>query len=319
MNLQFKRSIKRFIKSSGISNAYYSLQRSYYQHYAQILLNHFPQLYAQYRYKYTYGKKANLRNPATFDEKLLWLMLYWRHPLKTTCGDKYTLRSYVEKNGYSHVLPKLLGVYSHSSEIDFNLLPSKFVLKCSHGCSFNIFCSDKQTLDIKTTREKLDKWMAIDYSKNVGELHYADMKPMIICEEYLDELAGELPNDYKVYCFNGKAHCTMVAQGRDENGLTEKFDIYNLAWDAKPPYYYSDADDDIERHIPKPEAYDEMIRVAEALSKPFPYVRMDFYSINGRAILGEMTFTPSGCIQKHYTPVAQKILGSLIELPPKIK
>ena len=319
MNFQFKRSIKRVIKSTGIHFVYYRLQRSYKLRYTQLLLNHFPQLYAQYRYKYTYGKKANLRNPATFDEKLLWLMLFWRHPLKSTCGDKYTLRSYVEKNGFAHVLPPLLGVYSSSSEIDFNSLPEKFVLKCTHGCGFNIICTNKQKLDVTATRRKLDKWMAKDYCKTAGELHYSSMKPMIVCEQYLDDPSSERPNDYKVYCFNGKAHCTMVAQGRDENGHTDKFDIYNLNWDAKLPYYNSVSENAMERHVPKPEAYDEMIRVAEALSKPFPYVRMDFYSINGKAILGEMTFTPAGCIQKHYTPLAQNILGSLIQLPPKLK
>lgn len=319
MNLQFKKGTKQLLKKSGIHNVYYSLQRSFQLRYSQFLLNNFPQLYAQYRYKRTYGTKADLRNPATFDEKLLWLMLFWRHPLKTECGDKYTLRAYVEKQGYGHVLPELLGVYNSSSEIDVNALPSKFVLKCTHGCGFNIICDDKQKLNINETRQKLDKWMKTDYSKSFGELHYASMKPRIISEQFLDDLASDRPNDYKVYCFNGKAHCTMVAQGRDENGRTEKYDIYDLDWNEKASYYNSVSQADIDRHVPKPEAYDEMIAVAEALSKPFPYVRMDFYNINGKAVLGEMTFTPAGCIQKHYTPLAQNILGSLIKLPPKMK
>lgn len=319
MNWKFKSVLRNSVKKTGLSDRYYILKRSYNLRYVRFLLNYSPERYAQYRYKRIYGTKANLRNPATFDEKLLWLMLFWRHPLKTECGDKYTLRAYVEKQGYSHVLPELLGVYDSSSEIDFNTLPAKFVLKCTHGCGFNIICVDKQKLNINEARQKLDKWMAIDYSKSVGELHYASMKPRIISEQFLDDLASDRPNDYKVYCFNGKAHCTMVAQGRDENGHTEKFDIYDLGWNAKLPYYNSVSQDDKPRDVPKPEAYDEMIAVAEALSKPFPYVRMDFYNINGKAVLGEMTFTPAGCIQKHYTPLAQNILGSLIKLPPKMK
>ena len=319
MNWQIKAVFKNSVKKTGINNFYYSLQRSYNLRYAKLLLNYFPQRYAQYRYKFTYGKKANLRNPATFDEKLLWLMLFWRHPMKSTCGDKYTLRAYVEKHGLARYLPELLGVYNNSSEIDFNSLPAKFVLKCTHGCGFNIICTDKNKLDINAARLKLDKWMATDYSKAAGELHYASMNPLIICEQFLDDMTGDLPNDYKVYCFNGKAHCTMVAQGRDENGFTEQFDLYDLDWNGKLPYYESVSEDDKDRHSLKPEAYDEIIEVAEALSKPFPFVRMDFYSIKGKAVLGEMSFTPSGCIQKHYTSLAQNILGSLIILPPPMK
>ncbi len=317
MNWQIKTSTKNLIKKTGIPDVYYFLQRSFKLRYARLLLNHFPLFYAQYRYKHTYGRKANLSNPVSFDEKLLWLMLFWRHPLKTECGDKYTMRNYVSNQGLAHLLPELIGVYNKSSEIDFGKLPEKFVLKCTHGCGFNIICHNKAEFDIKEARLKLDKWMTIDFSKIAGELHYASMKPRIICEQFLDDLASDKPMDYKVYCFNGKAHCIMVAQGRDDRGHTDKFDIYSLGWKSKPPYYTSDSAE--ERDIPIPEAYDEIIVAAEALSKPFPYVRMDFYSIRGKAVLGEMTFTPSGCIQNHYTAKAQITLGSLIQLPPQIK
>lgn len=317
MNWQIKTVTKSLIKKTGVSELYYFLQRNYKMRYSRFLLNHLPQLYAQYRHKKTYGSKANLKNPVTFDEKLLWLMLYWRHPLKTECGDKYSMRQYISKLGWGHLLPGLIGVYTKSSEIDFDKLPDKFVLKCTHGCGFNIICRNKQEFDINQARVKLDKWMTLNYSKFAGELHYASMKPRIICEQFLEDPASSKPIDYKVYCFNGKAHCIMVARDRDESGRTEKFDIYSLDWKTKLPYYRSVSSED--RNTPKPEAYDEIIEAAETLSKPFPYVRMDFYSIRGKALLGEMTFTPAGCIQKHYTPLAQNILGSLIELPPRMK
>ena len=73
-----------------------------------------------------------------------------------------------------------------------------------------------------------------------------------------------------------------------------------------------------DRNIPKPDAYEEIIAMAEKLSQPFPFVRMDFYSINGKAVLGEMTFTPSGCIDDGYTEIAQRELGKLIILPEKL-
>jgi hypothetical protein len=271
-----------------------------------------PVLFTKVRFRSMRGRYPDLKNPQTFDEKLLWLNLYWRYPLKTRCGDKFTMRSYVTKLGLGHILPKLLGVYEHSDEIDFDALPARFVLKCTHGCGFNIVCKEKRGLNIAETKRKLETWMKEDFSKRYGELHYARMRPRIICESFQDDLSSDLPNDYKVHCFYGKAHCTMACTERSLNGRA-KYDYYDLEWKRKLPY--SKTSFLANRSILKPEAYEEMIAAAEILSKPFPFVRVDFYNINGRAVLGEMTFTPDGCIDVNLTESAQHILGELVVLP----
>lgn len=273
-----------------------------------------PVLLAKLRYREIIGRWPDLKDPKTFDEKLLWLMLYWRHPLKSQCGDKFAMRAYVRKYGLEHILPELHGVYEDSNEIDFHVLPQRFVLKCTHGCGFNIVCSDKNSLDVAATRRQLDEWMMIDFSKAFGEVHYASMKPRIICEKFLDDLSSDLPCDYKVYCFDGKAYCTMSCTERTLNGRA-KYDFYDRDWQYKLPYSLSSFSSN--RCIPKPEAYEQIIDAAEKLSKPFPFVRMDFYSINGSAVLGEMTFTPAGCIDPGYSDQAQRELGDMIKLPEK--
>jgi len=278
-----------------------------------MLFNLSPLLLVKYRYFLNRGILPDLENPKSFEEKLLWLMLYWQNPLKSICADKYEVRSYVKKFGLEHVLPEITGVYNSTDEINFSNLPDRFVLKCTHGCGFNIICKDKKTLDIKKTKRMLDKWMKIDISKGCGEIHYAEIKPRIICEKFLDDLSGDLPNDYKVYCFSGKAYCTLACTERGSGDT--KFDIYDRDWKNKLPYSRSSLLAD--RNIPKPDAYEEMIAAAEKLSKPFPFVRIDFYSIKGKAILGEMTFTPNGCIDKGYTDKAQHVFGEMISLPEK--
>jgi len=308
--------IKTTIKRSGAVSLYYILLNKYGVLFPSFLLRFSPRYFVKYRYKKAYGKRIHLKNPRTFDEKLLWLMLFWRHPLKIRCGDKYTMRLYVQENGWGHVLPELQGVYENSNDINFDLLPDKFVLKCTHGCGFNIICKNKEEFDQQEAKNKLDKWMKIDYSKYAGELHYNKMKPKIICEQFLDDLAGDLPVDYKVYCFQGKAHCTLTVLERRDAEHHALYDFYDREWKTKLPYSKSSLLAD--RNIPKPEAYEEIILAAEALSKPFPFVRMDFYNIHGKAVLGEMTFTPSGCIGKGYTELAQNTLGDLIKLPPKL-
>lgn len=305
--------IKGVIKQSTNTMILY---REAYGWYRSLLLKLSPVLFAKHRYKRILGRSPDFGSPKTFDEKLLWLMLYWQHPLKAECGDKYTMRKYVQHQGWGHVLTKLLGVYENSSEIDFDILPNKFVLKCTHGCGYNIICNDKAALDQRESKRKLDMWMETNVSKIAGELHYDSMKPRIICEEYLDDLTGKVPIDYKVYCFGGKAYCTLVCQERTLLNDQAIFDIYDREWKNKLPYSKSSLQ--ANRKIPKPDAYDEIIEAAEALSKPFPFVRMDFYCIRGRVILGEMTFTPMGCIDPDYTDIAEQVLGSLIVLPPPL-
>lgn len=308
-----KQKIKSIIKKSGLISFYYAKQQHFRSLYQALLLRLSPVLFIKNRYRGFYGKEVNFEQPQTFDEKLLWLMLFWKHPLKTYCGDKFTMRQYVQEHGLGHILPELLGVYENVEEIKFDELPAKFALKCTHGCGYNIICNDKDGLDKSAARKQLDQWMKIDFSRKFGELHYASMKPRIISERFLDDLEREIPIDYKLYCFSGKVHCTLIVQGRGKPGQPALFDYYDRDWKVKLPYSHSTIKGN--RVVSKPEAYDEMLAAAEILSKPFPFVRMDFYSIEGKAILGEMTFTPSGCIDRGYTELCQLMLGSLIELP----
>lgn len=308
--LAFK--IKNILKKSNLVMSCYEGISSQFRAFLYTLS---PTLLVMYFYLKQRGMLPDLKKPESFDEKLLWLILYWRHPLKSQCADKYAMRSFVEKNGMGHILPPIIGVYNDSSEINFDSLPERFVLKCTHGCGFNILCRSKHDLDWDEAKRKLNSWMKVDLSKVCGNIHYASIKPRIVCEHFLEDSSGDIPNDYKVFCFAGKAHCIMACTERGSDERT-KFDFYDLGWKEKLPY--SKTSLLANRNIPKPAAYEEMIKSAEILSRPFPFVRMDFYSINGKAILGEMTFTPNGGVDTYLTERAQQELGEMIELPEKI-
>lgn len=303
-------TIGDILRKSGFIRAFARVLRARSK---AILYRLSPVLLAILRFRAVRGRWPNLEEPESFDEKLLWLMLFWRDPLKARCGDKYGLRGYVEEHDLGHLLPSLIGVYTSSSEIDFTSLPDRFVLKCTHGCKMNVLCRDKGSLDIEATKRKLEAWIKVDYGAAYGEVHYSKMVPRIICEVFLDGSKSELPSDYKVYCFSGKAHCTLACTERQPNG-SAKYDFYDRAWRNKLSYGKSSLLSN--RNISKPQSYDEMIDAAERLSKPFPFVRVDFYDIGGRAVIGEMTFTPAGCIDPGYTDAAQAELGRLVVLPP---
>jgi len=100
-------------------------------------------------YEATFKQPMHWLHPRTLNEKLLWIALYWQHPLKTRCADKWKVRDYITKDcGLPEsLLVPLIGVYNSSSDIDFDSLPNQFVLKCNHGCGYNILVEDKSKID----------------------------------------------------------------------------------------------------------------------------------------------------------------------------
>lgn len=300
----FKNTLKSY---PAIVAIYQKIQRAF----RATLYDISPFLLVSYHYYKAHRKRLVLSNPRNFEDKLIWLMLYWNHPLKTVCADKYAVRSYVEALGLENILVPLYGVYHNCRQIDFDKLPKKFVLKCTHGSKFNIICRDKSQLNIDESCKLLTRWQKIRYQKLYGEIHYAGIKPLIICEQLLEDESGHLPVDYKMFCFQGKVHCTMVCSGRYTDNI--HFDYFDRDWKQRLPYGRENSPPEVE--IGRPQRYEEMLSAAEKLSKPFPFVRIDMYEVKGRVYFGEMTFTPSGCIDTGLTETAQNEMGELLILP----
>ena len=147
------------------------------------------------------GKWVDWKQPKDINEKLLWLNRYAPNPMKTKCADKYLVREYVKEKGLEDILIPLLGVWDNADEIDFESLPGQFVLKCNHGCGYNIICPDKVSLDIEQTKSKLNDWLNTDYSKVLYEFQYKDIPRKIIGEEFIREFEEDGIVDYKFHCF----------------------------------------------------------------------------------------------------------------------
>lgn len=242
-------------------------------------------------YRIVLNKKLNLKNPKTFNEKLQWLKLYYLPQNRTAvdCADKYEVRKYVEDKGCGHKLTKLLGCWDRAEDIDWDKLPMQFVLKCNHGCAYNIVCADKNKLDKKATIKKLNKWLKEDFGAFNIEIHYSEIKHhRIICEEFL----GECITDYKFFCFNGEPKYIYVSNNliHDRQAQIGFFYIDG----SKMPLKREDYADVAEAKLP--DFYDEMVDMARVLSKDFPFVRVDFFLANNTYYFAELTFTPSGCM-----------------------
>jgi len=89
-------------------------------------------IYLKSVYREMMGRKLDLNNPQTFNEKLQWLKIYDRNSRYTNLADKYEVRNYIKETVGEEYLVPLLGVYNSFDEIDFSLLSNEFVLKCIH-------------------------------------------------------------------------------------------------------------------------------------------------------------------------------------------
>jgi hypothetical protein len=257
----------------------------------------------------TIGEPLNLDNPQNFNEKLHWLKLNWKNSLVSQCTDKYGVRQYAAGCGCEEVLNELYGVYEDTAAIVWEELPQKFALKCTHGCGFNIICDDKTKLDRDQTFAQLKKWLKIRYDRYYAEVQYRRIKPRIVCERYIETAAGFLPNDYKMYCFDGKVEIALVCS--DRNGEV-KYDFLNVEWQR----LNIALDDCSQKPLPpQPASFAQMLQYAEKLAQPFPFVRVDFYEYQGRPVLGELTFTPAACMWKGYNASGFQWLSTLLRLP----
>lgn len=264
--------------------------------------------YLKYVYKEKTGKELNLDNPETFNEKLQWLKLYNRDPKYTMLVDKYAVRDYVkEKIGEKYLIP-LLGVYNSAKEIDFDILPDKFVLKTTHDSGTVIICNDKDKFNKGMAIKKLNKRLRRKYYYLWREWPYKDVKPKIIAEQYMrDKKSNELW-DYKFYCFDGEPKMMFIVIDRGVNTKTNFYDMDFNKLNLQQTY------PNFEKKIDKPKQFEEMIDLAKKLSEGIPHVRVDFYIINERVYFGELTFFDAAGLDNFNPEDYNKLLGSYINL-----
>ena len=268
------------------------------------------------QYYASLGRFPHLKNPKRFTEKLQWYKLNYRTPLMTQCADKYKIRFYLRDKGYADFSPTLYQVCDRFEEIDFDALPESFAIKCNNGSGTNIFVKNKAEMDKDSIAAEVATWKEVKTICTGREWAYQDIEPKIVIEELLvshDGTQKDSLNDYKFLCFNGEVKALWVDLGRHTD---HRRNFYDLEWNQLD--VVSDCPV-TEEPVPKPYGLERMIEVASGIAKDFPFVRVDFYSVNQKLYIGELTFYPwSGCVQ--FTPDSYDFeLGSYFTLPPVTK
>ncbi len=275
-----------------------------------------PELSVRTLYRIYHRTKLNLQDPQTLDEKIQWMKLHYYkdNELVKQCADKLRVRDYVKDCGLEHILNPLLHTYRHAHEIDWDGLPDRFALKWNFGCGGNVICPDKARLDIPATIRDLDRFERLRFHLIAAEPQY-DLPKRLLCEPYIETEDGHPPVDYKFYCFNGEAKYVLCCLGRGEQERPD-FYFFNRQWELQRLNRQGKAAPE-GFTIPKPDGIDRLFEYAETLSKPFPFVRADFYLEQGKAYFGELTFTPGGGFDRGRLPETDLLFGQMVHLPEK--
>lgn len=246
-----------------------------------------PKLELEILFRLKCGYKLNLAHPRTYNEKIQWIKLYDKNPLMTKCCDKFAVREYVRSKGYGDILNELIWEGFNPEEIPFDKLPKKFVIKVTHGSTFNIICKNKAALNRNEVISKCRKWLSAKFLEAYGEWFYGVERPRVIVEKFLDGDNGEALFDYKIFCFNGIPKMVYIDTWKDGNHHINAYDI-DLNYIKGVELGYPNDETTL---IKKPDRWNEMVEIAKKLSEDFLHVRVDFYYTHGRIYFGELTFT----------------------------
>lgn len=272
-------------------------------------------IYIKLRYRFQVGKRIDLKNPQSFQEKIQWLKLYDHNPDYSRMVDKISVKDYVSSLvGKEYVIP-LLGVWDTPKDIDWDALPDQFVLKTNHsgGSTGVVICHDKNRLDKQKAIDRLTTSLKSDVYKSLREWPYKGIAKKVFAETLLDSPVanGDLP-DYKWYCFNGEPRYCQVIQDRTHG---ETIDFYDTAWVRQEFIGLNPSATHSVSPAKKPSNLDVQIRIARELSKNIPFVRIDLYSVGERVYFGEITFYPFSGMGEFSPRKYNEILGKMIVLP----
>jgi hypothetical protein len=253
------------------------------------------------------GYKLDLKNPQTFNEKLNWLKLYNRSKIYTLMADKYEVKKIIEeKIGKEYVVP-CLGVFENVDDINWNDLPNQFVVKCTNDSSGVVVCRDKKKLNIEAVSLKLKKCMKRNYYPFLREWVYKDIKPKIIVDKFIDDGSGKELVDCKFMCFNGVpklVYLTNKSSNIFENFYDMNFKVVGI-------------NHGFPRNVPeftKPKNFELMKSLAEKLAEGIPFVRIDFFNVDGKVYFGECTFYDWGGMRPFVDRKWDYTLGEWIDL-----
>lgn len=272
--------------------------------------------FAKLKYYENTGRKLDLNNPKTFNEKLWWLKVYNRDSLQTYCSDKVTVREYVMEKGLGNILIPQIGVYDKAEDLEFDKFPAEVFIKTNHGSGRNLIWRRKENFDYENFFQEFNYSLNQNYYLQSREWNYKNIQPKIVVEEIIKDKKNKDLIDYRFLCFDGKVKLlfidteTVAQDGTHSphakrNVYDTDFNLMNIK--VSRDHFNTDL-------VSKPKNFVEMLKIAERLSEPFVFCRVDLYNVDGEIYFGEITFYPGGATQIVEPEFWEKKLGDWIDL-----
>lgn len=298
-----------------MNNSYCSRtpHKNFAKRFAKFVLRIFPDsLILKTLYKRKLGRKCDLKNPKSFNEKLQWIKLHDRKPLYTDLCDKLKAKELIAKEFGEQYVLKTYCSWDEAKDIDYNALPDRFVLKCNHDCGSVVVCRDKKTLDKKRTYIGLKNHLKYNYYSAFREWPYKNIKRRVFAEEYIESADKTAIIDYKFYCFSGVAKFLYVSKGL-ENHKTATISFFDLNGRLLS---FKRKDFSPAKDIKMPNNFNEMIDLANRIAKysDSKFVRVDLYTVQDKIYFSECTFFPCGGFTPFEPKSADDDIGKLLVL-----
>lgn len=270
------------------------------------------EIYLKIIYRARLGKKLNLQNPKTFNEKIQWMKLHCREQQPGFLTDKYLVKKYVaDRVGERYLIPTI-GIWNSFDAIDFESLPKQFVLKCTHDSGTVVVCRDKNKLDRDNIRKRFENALRRNYYTEGREISYKYIEPRIMAEEYVQDMASANLTVYKIMCFGGEPKLIKVIC--DDHTDTQTIDFMDTDWKkVRLKQNFPNRDGE----LPKPRKLDEMLSVAKELSKDFAYLRVDLYEAGEKIYFSEISFFSDSGFAPFYPEEWDEKLGGWVHLNGK--
>ncbi len=288
-------------------------------------------------FKMRLGYRLNLRNPRTYCEKIQWLKFFHNGNDEKLIAraDKYRVRSFIESKGFGDHLVPLYGSWDRPEDIEWQKLPNRFVLKLNNGSGprYSWFVKDKTLISKTKIEAEAKAVMFKKFGEARGQFHYGKMPPKLMSEAYLEDGLQEI-KDYKFYCFHGKiAFFSVEHDASRQNmafggigsysyrgGFTEGKsegqhvgDIFDIDWKRSTVKFFGDCPRPKQTYE-RPDNFDKMVLLVEALSQGYPHIRVDLYNLSGKVFFGELTYTPENGFTKWDPPSLDLEYGQLMDI-----
>jgi hypothetical protein len=183
-------------------------------------------------------------------------------------------------------------------------LGKPFVAKPTHTSGGIVFLNQPLNKVLPQTLT-LFQFAKQNYFFTQFEEQYRLLPWKILVEE---SLGAESPSDFRFYSSRGKVLFCQFDQGR--------FSDHRQALFTVPDHQHIPIRDQYLLPDPLPEKpahWDEMLRIASDLSKPFDFVRVDLYDLPDGVYFGEFTFTPNASAFPFMDPVfSRKLLEDVL-------